>query len=305
LTALIHQSKAPEQVIVVRRDEDRETQEFLDGFGASLPLTVCEVRVPGQVAALNAALDRVRGDIVAITDDDAAPRPDWVEKIGEHFAARPEIGGLGGRDFQPGVTQGESERVGMFEWFGRIGGNHHVGKGGPRFVHYLKGANMSYRMAALSDIRFDARLRGVGAQVRNDFMISLQVSRKGWRLLYDPAVAVDHYPAPRFDGDARNERSLNAIYDAAFNETLAVLEHFPRPKRLLYWAFSLGFGSRDLPGIGQCLRLSRKRPGIWRRLPYVVRGRLAARNFARRPTTDAETRTIAARRMPASSSPKD
>jgi hypothetical protein len=146
---------------------------------------------------------------------------------------------------------------------------------------------MSFRTSAIQGVRFDTRLRGAGAQVGNELLFSLEVRRRGWQLLYDPEVAVDHFPAKRFDEDARSARSLNAIYDAAFNDTLTVLEHFPLPKRLLYWLFSLGFGSQDLPGIGQCLRLSRHNPGIWRRLPYVVRGRLAARRVAGRPSVEA------------------
>ena len=59
---------------------------------------------------------------------------------------------------------------------------------------------MSFRRGAVEGIRFDERLRGTRAQQRADCAFCLVVKRAGWRLIYDPAVAVDHYPAPRLGG---------------------------------------------------------------------------------------------------------
>jgi GT2 family glycosyltransferase len=282
LAALNAQSRLPEQIVIVRRDDDLESKAVLDEHRSAAPLEVAITGVPGVVAALNTGLDRVDGEIVAITDDDAAPHPDWLAKIEEHFATRPEVGGVGGRDHVAGTTQPDQERVGLLQWFGRSIHNHHLGVGAPRFVHFLKGANMSYRTAAIAGTRFDPRLRGGGAQVHNELMFSFEVSRAGWKLLYDPAVAVDHFPAVRHDEDSRHKPTLNAVYDAAFNETLTLLEHLPPAQRAFFWIYSLAYGSRDLPGVGQCVRLLRRRPDIWRRVPHVVRGRLAARRFVRR-----------------------
>lgn len=282
LAALRAQNRPPDQVLVVRRDDDAETESLLAELSATLPLTVCIVSAPGVVAALNAGLARFDGDVIAITDDDAAPRTDWLAKIQAYFESDPGIGGVGGRDYIARALQPEQLNVGVFQWFGRAIHNHHLGVGKPRYVDFLKGVNMSYRASAIEGVRFDERLLGSGAQVHNELMFSLEVGRKGWKLLYDPAVAVDHYPAERHDSDARGGPSLDAVYNSAFNETLTYLEHFSPRKRALFWAFSFAFGTQDLPGVGQVLRLIRGRPGIWRRLPYVVRGRLAARSVARR-----------------------
>jgi GT2 family glycosyltransferase len=280
LAAIDAQTRPADQIVIVRRNDDAESKAVLDAYTGER-LNVAISNVPGVVAALNAGLDRVDADIVAITDDDAAPRPDWLARIEAHFATRPEVGGIGGRDFVAGNTQLEQQRVGILQWFGRSIHNHHLGVGEPRYVEFLKGVNMSYRTAAIAGRRFDPRLRGAGAQVHNELMFSLEVSRAGWKLLYDPAVAVDHFPAQRFDEDARHQPTLNAVYDAAFNETLTLLEHLPARERAFFWIYSLAYGTRDLPGIGQCIRLLRSRPGIWRRFPYVLRGRLAARRQVR------------------------
>lgn len=57
------------------------------------------VTVPEQVQALNAALSSIESDVMAITDDDAAPHADWLERIVAHLTARPDVAGIGGRDY--------------------------------------------------------------------------------------------------------------------------------------------------------------------------------------------------------------
>ena len=64
---------------------------------------------------------------------------------------------------------------------------------------------------------------------------SLRLRRRGWRILYDPAVSVDHFSAERFDDDARLDRSLEAVKNEAHNETVGILEYLPRSR----WAVFL------------------------------------------------------------------
>jgi cellulose synthase/poly-beta-1,6-N-acetylglucosamine synthase-like glycosyltransferase len=282
LAAIAAQTRPADRIVVVRRDTDTETATYLAAAGSTFgPLSVAEVSAPGQVAALNCGLSLIDTDIVAITDDDAAPRPDWLARIEKHFAD-PRVGGGGGRDYiastfdEPGRSV-----VGILQWHGRTIGNHHRGTGPPRSVDILKGANMSYRMAAVGSRRFDIRLWGGGAQVHNDLAFSLAMRRAGWTLMYDPDVAVDHYPAERFDDDRRNERSLSAIVDSAHNETLVVLENLSRARRTAFWLWAFAVGTRDLPGMLQCVRLAGKRKGLWREFRAVITGRLATRSTLR------------------------
>jgi GT2 family glycosyltransferase len=229
------------------------------------------------VAALNAGLQCVAGDIVSITDDDAAPNTDWLTRIEEHFLQRPEIGGLGGRDYVQGVgAELESARVGVIQWFGRQIGNHHLGVGEARYVDMLKGVNMSFRVAAIGAVRFDERLRGTGAQVHNELAFCLELRRKGWKLLYDPRVAVDHFPAQRFDEDQRSAKSELACSNAAYNETLILLEGLPLVVAPVFLLWAVLIGARDLPGIAQCFRLALSGEDAWWRFGSVLRGRLAA-----------------------------
>ncbi len=275
LRALEQQTRPANQVLVVRRDSDLETQQLFEQSSFQLPIQIVTVNAPGQVAALNAGLAEVEGDVVAITDDDAAPHPDWLERIEQHFKANPNIGGVGGRDYiRNGRVYGESAIVGKVQWFGREIGNHHRGVGPARYVDVLKGANMSYSMSAIRSFEFDRRLLGAGAQICNDMSFSLRLRRRGWRLLYDPAVAVDHFCAERLDDDKRFSRSPAAVRNEAHNETVAILEYLPSARWAVFLAWSVLVGHRSLPGVVQCLRFAAKDRSVWTAFKPVVRGRL-------------------------------
>jgi cellulose synthase/poly-beta-1,6-N-acetylglucosamine synthase-like glycosyltransferase len=252
-------------VLVVVRDIDTETWQFLEGFkDSNLPLQIVKVTVPGVVAALNAGLEAVEGDILSITDDDAAPRPNWLERLSAHFISDSHIGAVGGRDWlhQGSKVEDDSrEVVGRLQWFGRVIGNHHLGVGEAREVDVLKGVNMSFRTEALAkptegigQLRFDERMRGTGAQVHFEMAFTLALKRSGWKIIYDPAVAVDHYPAQRFDEDQRNNFNKIAFINLVHNETLVLLEHLSPIRRVIFLIWAVLVGTRDCLGFVQWLR---------------------------------------------------
>jgi glycosyltransferase involved in cell wall biosynthesis len=258
LEALRKQTRVADEVLVVVRDTDAETWTLLKSLSSDyLPLHTVTVSIPGQVAALNAGLDAAQGDIIAITDDDAAPHADWLERIESHFLSDDRVGGVGGRDWVYHGTEledGARKVVGRVQWFGRAIGDHHLGVGEPREIDLFKGANMSYRRSAISGLRFDKRLRGTGAQPINDMAFSLAVKRAGWKLIYDPAVAVDHYEGNRFDEDQRNQFNEIAFFNWVHNETLVLLEHLSPARRIVFLIWAILVGTRKAPGFVQWLR---------------------------------------------------
>ena len=109
---------------------------------------------------------------------------------------------------------------------------------------------MAYRARAVGDLRFDSVLRGAGAQVCNDLAFSLAVKGRGWRLLYDPQVAVDHYPAVRFDRDQRDVFDYRAVENAAFNMYWALARYMvPGIRRTLALKWEYWVGSVGRPGL--------------------------------------------------------
>lgn len=243
---------------MVVRDTDAETWQFLAQYKAhNLPLHTVKVTQSGVVAALNAGLAAVEGDIVSITDDDAAPHPDWLERIAAYFTCDSCLGGLGGRDWIYHGSKLEDESrliVGQLQWFGRVIGNHHLGVGEPREVDILKGVNMSFRTQAIGQLRFDERMRGTGAQVHFEMAFTLALKRAGWKIIYDPNVAVDHYPAQRFDEDQRNNFNEIAFINLVHNETLVLLEHLSFIRRIVFLFWAVFVGTCDSLGFVQWLR---------------------------------------------------
>ena len=78
LSGLEAQTRPPEEVLVVARDGDAATRVLLSARKPkAFELRVITVSVPGVVPAMNAGLAEMQGDIIAITDDDTVPRPDF------------------------------------------------------------------------------------------------------------------------------------------------------------------------------------------------------------------------------------
>ncbi|MGH1395642.1 MAG: glycosyltransferase family 2 protein [Trichormus sp.] len=258
LLALHKQARPADEVVLVVRDTDYETWQFLTTFDPLLlPLRAKTVTVPGVVAAMNAGLDVAQGDIIAFTDDDAAPHTNWLAQIEAHFLKDDRIAGVGGRDWVyhgKQLEDGICPVVGQVHWFGRIIGNHHIGIGAPREVDVLKGVNMSFRRAAIQKQHFDQRMLGTGAQVHFEVAFCLSLKRAGWKLIYDPQVGVNHYPAQRFDEDQRHQFNSIAVVNAVHNETLALLEHLSPSQKLVFLFWATFVGTRDAMGFIQWLR---------------------------------------------------
>jgi glycosyltransferase involved in cell wall biosynthesis len=265
LTFLTKQIRPVDELWVIVRDTDEETWNFLQNLEPalqSLPLQTATVTVSGVIAAMNLGLESATGDIVAFTDDDAGPHPDWLERIEQVFLSDPQVVGVGGRDwvYHGDVLEaGAKPMVGKLQWFGRMIGNHHIGIGGAREVDFLKGVNMSFRREAIADsrfapIRFDTRMRGTGAQVHFEVIFCLELRRRGWKLIYDSQIGVDHFRGERFDEDKRDSFNSVAVVNAVHNESLAILDYLSHGQRFIFGIWAIAIGTRDAFGLVQWLR---------------------------------------------------
>lgn len=290
LNGLSRLERPADEILVVRRSDDAATAAVV----AASPVPVVEVQVdqPGVLAAMRAGVARSTGAVIAFTDDDAVPRPDWLAVLLRHYGD-PSVGAVGGRDVtHPPATDPQlpSSSVGQFDAWGRHAGFHHVGVGPPAEVQVLKGVNMSFRRDALALPR---HLRGDGAEVHNEVAISLWARRQGWRLVYDPQALVDHYHGPRFDSDRRRSPAREATRNEAYNLVFSLLSMQPR----LTWrraAFGVLVGDRATPGLARALvAVGRRQPEVAARLLPSIAGQLAAlRDVAqgkRLDMVDAET----------------
>jgi len=284
LAALADQIRPPDEIILTVRDSDEATWVLLRSLPQhQLPLRI--VTAPptgGVVAAMNAGLAALHGDVVAITDDDAAPHRDWLYRIERHFSSTPLLGGVGGRDrcFRNGtLLEGQARQIGKIEWFGRIIGNHHLEFDRVQRVDNLKGVNGANAVALLRPLGFDARLLGKGAQVHWEISLGLTLKRMGYTLLYDPAIVVDHYESKRIDEERvwYFNTDHQAVLNASYNEALILLDHNTPLQRVGYLLWSFWIGASPAPGLVQAIRFTPQAGWrSWQRFAATQRGKVQA-----------------------------
>ena len=79
LDALERQQYPAAEILVAVRIADTASQEVVRA--RAQPVKLILVERPGVVAAMNTGIDVSSGDVVALTDDDAAPRQDWLARM--------------------------------------------------------------------------------------------------------------------------------------------------------------------------------------------------------------------------------
>ena len=272
LDTLAVQNRTPDQVVVVTRSTDGETEKFVEGVMASrkmpYPIAHGKVSEPGVLAANRVGLPLVTGEILSFIDDDAGARPDWLEKVEKYFLDHPDVGAVGGRDLQhtsEGILDEPARTVGRVFWYGRIVGNHHRRLPGVHEVEVLKGCNMSFRRELVQG--FDRAIIGNAHYYEMD--LSFAVKKAGYRMLWDGDLVVDHYQdAPRYLTGNQDRSSLDRIYFLAHNRVYVMMKNLPFLKRLVFLAYTL---LTDVLGL---LR-HREGPGRWNRYRMKVKGMMA------------------------------
>lgn len=268
LRALHQQEIDPLEVLVCYRSDDGLTANALESLPESDLRLVREVRLaPGEnlAAGLRAGISESRGDLIALTDDDAEAHPDWISRLIRGFA-NPDVGGVGGRD----IMQHQPEKtavVGKVQWFGRRISNHQTGHGPARDVDVLKGVNCCFRGDLLRSIGIDRRLRGKGNVAHWELAICLPLARVGWRMVYDPEITLDHHVSQRMDGDVNQRGGFEpkSLRDIVHNETLMVWEHLNPVGKAAFLGWSTLLGTHFTPGLVAAIRT-----GIQRRNPFTM-----------------------------------
>jgi glycosyltransferase involved in cell wall biosynthesis len=158
---------------------------------------------PGLNCARNRALREATGEIIAFTDDDAAPDPLWLQRLLRNFAD-PRVLCV------TGLTMPLELETEAQEWFQRLGG---FGRGFKRmcfdratcnpFLGWAAGAgvNMAVRRTIMEQVgEFDEAL-DVGTPTRGggDSEIFVRILSAGYRIVYEPAALNWHRHRYRWD----------------------------------------------------------------------------------------------------------
>jgi cellulose synthase/poly-beta-1,6-N-acetylglucosamine synthase-like glycosyltransferase len=167
------------QIIIADNGSTDGTQEIIRSFPVEM---VIEPKA-GSYNARNLALPRASGAIIAFTDSDCVPAPDWLSSLIPGFAD-PRIAGCGGKikDF-----------IGT-SWVQSYS-NRHVLRQDQSLDEntmphpYIIGANMAYRSEVFSEIgTFDGRFISGG-----DTDMSWRVQQAGYHIKYVSEAVVHHF----------------------------------------------------------------------------------------------------------------
>ncbi len=242
LKSLAAQSRPADEVIVVWQGDDFATKLTAEQFAGdtTLRLKVVHQPEPGIVPAENAGLAEATGDIVFLIDDDARAPEGWLAR---HLALYDDVsvGAVGGSyvNFRTDNTPNPPvapKRIGELTWYGGCHGNlqDHLPEWKNRQpipVVHLIGGNMSLRRCAFH--RFDSTLKPYWALFEME--ACLQVSRRGYRVMFDFGNPVFHYPSHRVTIPER--LTAGYAFNLAYNHALILSRHSPwwlRGPRLCY-----------------------------------------------------------------------
>lgn len=231
--ALLAQTVPVDELIVVDQSEEDTGRRRVLALVAALPASrrprldyVLDPAIPGAAAARNVGFDRAAGDIFLCCDDDVIADPRVVGSLLAHYAVAPECAGLA-----PVITNYEvprrlhrlhrwlfcrgpfrDERQPVYWYWRRYGGPTRVP------VRMFTGALMTFRRAALDDLRHDARYRG--ASIGEDIDLCWSLGRRGARLAIATDAHIVHNRAPR--PSSRPEQAQIAAWGFLYDK------HLPR-----------------------------------------------------------------------------
>jgi glycosyltransferase involved in cell wall biosynthesis len=195
-------SGLPWEAIVVDNNSDDDTRAVVAEAARRAPIAVRYVleKRPGKYHALNTAIQHAAGDFIACTDDDAFPRPEWLDRAAEGFD-RFDCDFVGGpvyplwrRPPPSWLAHGSpvyQKALGLQDH-----GSEPLEYG--RRISWPLGVNVACRRGVFERVGlFDGRLGRVAGTLRNQAQREwhLRARAAGARGFYLPRMAVDHLVA--------------------------------------------------------------------------------------------------------------
>jgi glycosyltransferase involved in cell wall biosynthesis len=179
----------PWELLIVDHGSTDDTGRVIQEFVASAAFLVRPLRaeVTSLSEAKNQAIAAASGEILAFTDDDCYPRPDYLLALANVFEAH-DVGVVGGRvvlhdptDALVSIRDVDTPTDIEPDTFVRAGTVH--------------GANLSMRREVLAAIGgFDPLLGpGTSCVAAEDIELVARAVWAGWRARYDPAPVVSHH----------------------------------------------------------------------------------------------------------------
>jgi len=225
LAAVARLEPAPVRLVLVDNASADGSVEIAAGLGGNLPIEILrEDRNTGFSAAANRGINATDEPWILLLNPDCAPRPDFVRRLFEAVAGRPEAARIGA--VTPKLLRAEGaelESTPVIDAAGMLvtcSGRHlDRGAGEPdgeafnraAWVFGGTGAAVLLRREALADIAYPDQEIFADSffAYREDAELAWRLQLRGWRCLYVPLAVAAHRRGFRPEAGRRRHSEIN------------------------------------------------------------------------------------------------
>lgn len=200
LDSLLHQSLPPSlyEIILVDNASTDTTAEIARHYQSTPHFSYIYEARQGLSIARNRGISAAKGQYIAFLDDDAIAAPHWLSQMIQVFSEYSDVVALGGKiDLIWELPPPDWLTKGMQAFFAKLDiSDKPIYLDPPLHVY---GCNMAFRKEALQAIGgFNEKLGITGEKMLTSEEILVQdiLRKKGGRIFYDPAIAVQHHVQP-------------------------------------------------------------------------------------------------------------
>ena len=191
LTALLTGTVLPAEVLIINQGGHDHVGQAIKSFQLtySTPISQCAQSPRGLSAARNFAMERARCDVIAFTDDDCVPAPDWLAHIEQTLTSSPSAAGMTGSILPLGEAA-----PGYFPISIRTRGTEVLFQGRTLPWHVGSGGNFAIRQDWLRRVGgYDERLgAGSPGKAAEDTDLFYRLLQAGAMIRYEPAAIIYH-----------------------------------------------------------------------------------------------------------------
>ena len=191
LTALFTGTVLPAEVLIINQGERDEVEQAIKPFQLThaTPISQCSQSPRGLSAARNLAIERARCHVIAFTDDDCVPAPDWLAHIERTLISAPCADGMTGSILPLGDAA-----PGYFPISLRTRRTQVLFQGRTLPWHVGSGGNFAVRQDWLRRVGgYDERLgAGSPGKAAEDTDLFYRLLRAGAMIRYEPDAIIYH-----------------------------------------------------------------------------------------------------------------
>ncbi len=186
LDALSNQSvdKNCFEVIVINDGGTSDVGKDINSVNSGIDITYLSQDHKGPAAARNLGIDRARGEIILLLDDDSMPTLNWMEATIKAWDSFPELDGIGGyviKDSRDSIYC--RVNADFFNWYLEQYSSEQSSS-------FLVTCNAGYRKAILNKIgRFDESFKRASGEDRD---LNIKILSAGGKLKLDKNILVYH-----------------------------------------------------------------------------------------------------------------